>query len=313
MKQKKYWISDIALHNYCGYEDCRFDFTNNKGFVNPINVLYGPNGCGKTNLLDIINILGNSGKIIGRNSDLLFRKMTYNLDYDPSLPHFDKNNRFMTVEAIFVDEEGNPAEVEITNEGVTNIGDFDGVRKMNIPRRDVSVYIDADHTMNMNRFQIPADRVKQFTRMAEAVYGYKVELGSSVTTSTSQKFNKNILKFYQDFVLVKGKTRVHFKRMSAGEKKIATLLRNLCAPNVIDTPGIVLIDNIELHIYMKRHHKVIDALLEEFPTKQFIVTTHSPIVIEHVAKTYGEECLFDVSAIKGEEILEEEEHNGSLD
>lgn len=45
------------------------------------------------------------------------------------------------------------------------------------------------------------------------------------------------------------------------------------------TPGIVLIDEIDLHIHPKWQWRIVEALIQTFPHVQFIATTHSPIVI----------------------------------
>lgn len=239
--------------------------------------------------------------------------MIFHPDYDPSLPHFVKHNLDMSINATFVDDNSNPYRVEITSKDVYPGGKFDGIIKVEIPSRDVVAWIDADHIMNMNKFQIPADRIDKFINMAETVYGYRCDIGSEVVTTSSgvttvnpalQKTQKTV-KYYQDFIIDKGNSKVHFKSMSAGEKKIATLLRNLCNPLVVDKPGIILVDNVEMHVYFKRHARMIDKLLEEFPEKQFIVTTHSQVVIEHVGKKYGSRCLFDIPKIKGEKMLED--------
>ena len=46
-----------------------------------------------------------------------------------------------------------------------------------------------------------------------------------------------------------------------------------------DVPGIVLIDEIDMHLHPAWQWRVLDALQEIFPKIQFIVATHSPIII----------------------------------
>lgn len=48
---------------------------------------------------------------------------------------------------------------------------------------------------------------------------------------------------------------------------------------VYETPGIILIDEIDVHLHPKWQWNVLCALKETFPNVQFIVATHSPIVI----------------------------------
>lgn len=45
------------------------------------------------------------------------------------------------------------------------------------------------------------------------------------------------------------------------------------------TPGIVLIDEIDMHLHPQWQWNVVKALKMTFPKVQFVVTTHSPIVI----------------------------------
>lgn len=67
--------------------------------------------------------------------------------------------------------------------------------------------------------------------------------------------------------------------------------RLLLLNDVSDTPfdgrGIVLIDEIELHLHPSWQQKIILILRESFPNIQFIVTTHSP----HVLTTVEAECI----------------------
>lgn len=50
------------------------------------------------------------------------------------------------------------------------------------------------------------------------------------------------------------------------------------------TPGIVLIDEIELHLHPKWQRRVVEDLKRTFPEIQFIVTTHSPFIIQSLYK-----------------------------
>jgi predicted ATP-binding protein involved in virulence len=48
--------------------------------------------------------------------------------------------------------------------------------------------------------------------------------------------------------------------------------------------GIVLIDEIDLHLHPQWQRRVLPALTKTFPNCQFIVTTHSPQVLSEVPK-----------------------------
>lgn len=54
--------------------------------------------------------------------------------------------------------------------------------------------------------------------------------------------------------------------------------------SVIDwTPGVVLIDEVDLHLHPKWQSCILGVLMKSFPQIQFIVTTHAPMVISSVA------------------------------
>ena len=54
---------------------------------------------------------------------------------------------------------------------------------------------------------------------------------------------------------------------------------NPSADNPLDTPGVVLIDEIDLHLHPKWQKIILRQLRQTFRNVQFIVTTHSPIVV----------------------------------
>ena len=53
--------------------------------------------------------------------------------------------------------------------------------------------------------------------------------------------------------------------------------------SVLHSPGIVLIDEVELHLHPSWQQSVLPTLMEIFPNVQFIVTTHSPQVLTSIA------------------------------
>ena len=69
------------------------------------------------------------------------------------------------------------------------------------------------------------------------------------------------------------------------------ILANPSLENPLYGEGIVLIDEIELHLHPKWQREVINKLREVFPNIQFILTTHSPQVISEISR----ECLHILS------------------
>jgi len=52
------------------------------------------------------------------------------------------------------------------------------------------------------------------------------------------------------------------------------------SPNPLTEPAIVLVDEIDLHLHPKWQRKIFNYLSEKFPKTQFIVTAHSPLIVQ---------------------------------
>lgn len=50
--------------------------------------------------------------------------------------------------------------------------------------------------------------------------------------------------------------------------------------NPLAEPAVCLVDEIDLHLHPKWQRKIIDFLSDRFPNTQFIVTAHSPLVVQ---------------------------------
>lgn len=88
-------------------------------------------------------------------------------------------------------------------------------------------------------------------------------------------------------------TEIRIERMSDGYRIMIALIADIAArmaeanpsfeesglEDALNTPGIVLIDEIDLHLHPMWQRKVINQLTTIFPNVQFIVSTHSPNVL----------------------------------
>ena len=62
------------------------------------------------------------------------------------------------------------------------------------------------------------------------------------------------------------------------------------------TPGLVLIDEIDVHLHPKWQRQVVDDLKTTFPSIQFVCTTHSPFIIQSISQ--GELRSFEIEDIE---------------
>jgi len=51
----------------------------------------------------------------------------------------------------------------------------------------------------------------------------------------------------------------------------------------LHTPGIVLIDELDLHLHSRWQRDVVTSLCESFPRLQFVATSHSPFIVQSVS------------------------------
>lgn len=115
----------------------------------------------------------------------------------------------------------------------------------------------------------------------------------------------------------KGNISLNVSQMSDGEKCIMALLGDLArrltlANPMLENPllgeGIVLIDEIELHMHPSWQRKILGVLKNIFPNLQFIITTHSPIILSEVNEDYN--LFFMNSQDTGIEIKKTSQLNG---
>ncbi|NUN99010.1 MAG: AAA family ATPase, partial [Saprospiraceae bacterium] len=80
-------------------------------------------------------------------------------------------------------------------------------------------------------------------------------------------------------------------QFSSGERMLFALVADLARRLALANPGvekplegngIVLIDEIDLHLHPGKQQEVLPKLLEIFPNVQFVVTTHSPVAINNL-------------------------------
>lgn len=90
---------------------------------------------------------------------------------------------------------------------------------------------------------------------------------------------------------IEGQPRLPFGSLSDGQRNIIAMVGDIAFkaaqlnPHLGDdvlrhTPGIVLIDELDLHLHPRWQRHVVDDLRRLFPQLQFITTTHSPFIVQ---------------------------------
>ena len=73
-----------------------------------------------------------------------------------------------------------------------------------------------------------------------------------------------------------------------------------------DIRGIVVIDEIDLHLHVVHQHEVLPSLMKIFPNVQFVVTTHSPLFVLGMNRIFGDDGFSIYSLPDGHRIAPED-------
>ncbi|PZO41965.1 MAG: ATP-binding protein, partial [Pseudanabaena frigida] len=125
--------------------------------------------------------------------------------------------------------------------------------------------------------------------------------------------------YFIKLVIDKDGQRFEFSQLSSGEKMMLSLvvdiarrlaIANPSLENKLEGEGIVLIDEIDLHLHPQWQRKLLPALTHTFPNIQFIVTTHSPQVLSHLSRESV--FLLEDNKISDREIYTEGRDSNSI-
>lgn len=151
-------------------------------------------------------------------------------------------------------------------------------------RRDFRTFFewfrDREDLENEQRLESPPYRDRQL----QAV---RLAIERMLPGFTGLRIKRNPLRM----VVLKQGDELIVNQLSDGEKCALAMVGDLARRMAIANPasedplsgeGIVLIDEIDLHLHPGWQRRVVTALQETFPNCQFLVSTHSPQVVSHV-------------------------------
>jgi len=304
------YISKIRLKNFKRYQEHEISFQDLSGRIFPLFGFFGPNGCGKTTVLDAIT--------------LTFCSFS---SYDPErlrhqlgsscIRHFqrmsvvDQETADFLVEASIVTSDGRQYEIAITRNGFQK--DHPDDIKPTLVRQCFKTRYDEE----LNTFQLRKDRWDMFKDLFETVTGFRVEKRecpmSPFTISSGENRRMACLdEFVLSLGIFKGDDEeITDRECSKGEKKIIKNFTTLLNKEFI--PSVILIDDIEMHVERSRHVQLLRCIERCFPKSQILFTTHSPsiVLLYNLERTHDltigtplENVLWRKNLIRGMERLD---------
>lgn len=134
------------------------------------------------------------------------------------------------------------------------------------------------------------DRIRDFDYKSPYLENVRRALNLFVGKKfTNPRIEIHPLRFVMDELGENGdKRELRIEQMSDGYKIVIAMVADIASrmaeanpnlPDPLNASGIVLIDEADLHLHVKWQREIIQRLTETFPHIQFILTTHSPIML----------------------------------
>ncbi|MDF0694867.1 AAA family ATPase [Aquirufa ecclesiirivi] len=270
----------------------------NLNFNDRMNLLCGPNGIGKTTILESIAHIFSNGdtNILKRNVASEISKISAEIDicgkvenkeiqFDTFIPETKirfngfhlrtsglivlKTTRTFQYQALqSVSKDSLKEDFILWNDAINGINLTD-IKNWFVNRYLYSPHLGALTPEQINNFELAK---KCFSLLNKDFSFSKVNASSN------------------EIMINTPNGEIYYEYLSSGFKSIISILFGIIKeiefrfkdPNINanDFQGIILIDEIELHLHPEWQEKIVDILLDVFPKVQFFVTTHSPHVIQ---------------------------------
>ena len=289
-------INGLKISGIGGIQELSLTF--NPGF----NAICGPNGIGKTTILMIIaNAFASNSALLKRNAK--HEEGNYSIQYfDLSGTYVNKN-----VKVLEFEPQRQSEELHVSNE-TPYIMHFKESREINYSNLQ-----SVPRDVNSNKYSI-ASELEQGISVANmkgwfdnrCLFGALDNSLSEVQLSNLELAKKSfsILDPTIEFKTVDSRTLdiilssrngdIYFEYLSAGYKSCIYLIMGLIKEieyrfdkecmKADEFDGVVLIDEIDLHLHPTWQARLVEALKMLFPRVQFITTTHSPSVLQTLKK-----------------------------
>ena len=138
------------------------------------------------------------------------------------------------------------------------------------------------------------ERRRDFDYVSPVLACVRLALSEVVAAYTNPRIMTRPLRFVMDRVDADGsRHELRIEQLSEGYKIVIAMVADLAArmaeanptkTNPLESSGIVLIDEVDLHLHPKWQRTILKDLSTVFPNVQFIVSTHSPIIVVGAAE-----------------------------
>lgn len=300
-------LQSLHISGLRNIEDLTLDFSKPSSLKGSWTCIAGINGAGKSSVLQAIALVLLGEAYAAELGQELLKRARRRTEDDNKIKIMNAS-----IEAE-VQSEGRvtPLQLLIDEEGAHAPSESPSLRKFWAdrakthlllaygPGRNLSEYLDSRHEskrMQVRRIVTLFDPLAQVAS-ADAILGHKehdssvLELLTTLVEDVFQDFELSIVEYQKGLRFQMGGTMLSAVDLPDGFRSTLAWMADLCAgwaemapdvakdgdPSTIQ--ALVLIDEIDLHLHPKLQRVLVPRLRDALPLVQWVVTTHSPLVI----------------------------------
>ena len=138
------------------------------------------------------------------------------------------------------------------------------------------------------------EKLRDFNYKSPVLNTVRRALSEIVTSYRNPRIETRPLRFIMDRVDQDGSTHeLRIEQLSEGYKIVIAMVADLAArmaeanpdmDNPLNSTGIVLVDEVDLHLHPRWQRDILSQLTKVFPNIQFVVSTHSPVIVVGAAE-----------------------------
>lgn len=138
------------------------------------------------------------------------------------------------------------------------------------------------------------EKLRDFNYKSPVLNAVRRALSEIVTSYRNPRIETRPLRFIMDRVDQDGSMHeLRIEQLSEGYKIVIAMVADLAARmaeanpdmnNPLNSTGIVLIDEVDLHLHPRWQRDILSQLTKVFPNIQFVVSTHSPVIVVGAAE-----------------------------
>ena len=269
-------------------------------FNTKLNLFCGPNGIGKTTIIEVIAHLFSNGRtnILKRNVNVESSKIRISIEQNGEIKEKEISfNTFSPERSTIIKDAFHDLSKNIISLKANRLFKYkplqsvskDTIKNNNVLWSEASSGVNLQDTKNwfVNRYLYSAH---EGALTEELLDNYKLAKSCFSLLDNSFAFSK-VNATSNEIMVNTPNGEIYYEYLSSGFKSIISILFGIIKEiefrftderiTALKFDGIILIDEIGLHLHPSWQEKIITILQHVFPNSQIFATTHSPHIIQH--------------------------------